>query len=619
MTIQASDLTQDVIDLSRKFPEEWLLKAKQNGFSDFQLANIFNTTEPSIRALRKQYGVESVFKTVDTCAAEFDAKTPYHYSTYEEENESVASDRKKVIILGGGPNRIGQGIEFDYCCVQAVFALREAGYETIMVNCNPETVSTDYDIADKLYFEPLTFEDTIRIIEHEKPLGVIVSFGGQTPLKLSTKLHEAGVTILGTSSKGIDLAEDRKKFGALLEQLDIPHPEYGTAVSFEEAREITRRIGYPALVRPSYVLGGRAMKIVYNDDSLKEYVDQALFITEKYPLLVDRFLETAVEFDIDAIADTTDCVISGIMQHVEAAGIHSGDSTSILPYHNISQNVIATMKAYTKTLATNLKVVGLMNIQYAVQNESVYVIEVNPRASRTVPFVGKATAIPVVKIATRVMLGEKLSDLRKEYDLKDCDELGMKHLAIKEPVFPFSKFVKSGVYLGPEMRSTGEAMSLADKFPEAFAKAYQAANMQLPLSGSVFISVNDQDKNPRIIAIAKALFRMDFDLVATAGTHHFLTDNGIECKKVFKVGEEGRPNIFDIIKHGKINFVINTPRGEKALHDEEAIGAASVLSNVPFVTTIEAAEASVQAIDCIRHQEFGVKSLQEYASYRNKA
>ena len=360
------------------------------------------------------------------------------------------------------------------------------------------------------------------------------------------------------------------------------------------------------------------MKIIYSDDSLKEYVDQALFISEKYPLLIDRFLETAVEFDIDAIADSTGCVISGIMQHVEAAGIHSGDSTSILPYRNISPEVIDTMKAYTRKLAEHIQVVGLMNVQYAVQNNKVYVIEVNPRASRTVPFVGKATAVPVVKIATRVMLGEKLSDLQKTYDLKDCDQLGMKHMAIKEPVFPFSKFVKSGVYLGPEMRSTGEAMSLADQFPEAFAKAYQAANMHLPLSGAVFISVNDQDKNQRIIAIARELYRMDFDLVATAGTHRFLTGNGIECKKVFKVGEEGRPNIFDIIKHGKIDFVINTPRGEKALHDEEAIGAASVLSNVPFVTTIEAAEASVQAIECIRRQEFGVRSLQEYSAYRRR-
>ena len=617
MSTHASAPGAEVAALAAKLPAERLRAAKEHGFSDTQLANIFGTPEAAIRELRKEYGIDSVFKTVDTCAAEFDARTPYHYSTYDEENESARSDKKKVIILGGGPNRIGQGIEFDYCCVQAVFALREAGYETIMVNCNPETVSTDYDIADKLYFEPLTFEDTIRIIEHEQPLGVIVSFGGQTPLKLSGKLHDAGVTILGTSPEGIDLAEDRKKFGALLDRLNIPHPDYGTAVSLEEAQAITRRIGYPVLVRPSYVLGGRAMRIIYSDDSLKEYVDQALFISEKYPLLIDRFLETAVEFDIDALADESDCVISGIMQHVEAAGIHSGDSTSILPYHNISPDVIATMKEYTRIMAKNLKVVGLMNVQYAVQNGSVYVIEVNPRASRTVPFVGKATAIPLVKIATRVMLGEKLSDLRGEFDLKDCDELGMKHMAIKEPVFPFSKFVKSGVYLGPEMRSTGEAMSLAEQFPEAFAKAYQAANMHLPLSGSVFISVNDQDKSARILEIARSLYRMDFDLVATEGTYRFLRDNGIECKKVFKVGEEGRPNIFDIIKHGKIDFVINTPRGEQALHDEEAIGAASVQNNVPFVTTIEAAEASVQAIDCIRHQEFGVKSLQEYASYRN--
>ncbi|NTW51195.1 MAG: carbamoyl-phosphate synthase large subunit [Chlorobiaceae bacterium] len=618
MTTPVTELSSDARALSLRLPKKTLRKAKENGFSDFQIATIFHTSENTVRELRNNLGVVSVFKTVDTCAAEFDAKTPYHYSTYEEENESVRSDRQKVIILGGGPNRIGQGIEFDYCCVQAVFALKEAGYETIMVNCNPETVSTDYDIADKLYFEPLTFEDTIRIIEHEQPLGVIVSFGGQTPLKLSTRLDAAGVKILGTSSKGIDLAEDRKKFGALLEKLDIPHPDYGTATSFAEAQEITNKIGYPVLVRPSYVLGGRAMKIIYSDDSLKEYVDQALFITEKYPLLIDRFLETAVEFDIDAIADSTDCVISGIMQHVEAAGIHSGDSTSILPYHNIEASAIAAMKEYTRKLAENIGVIGLMNVQYAVQNGRVYVIEVNPRASRTVPFVGKATAIPVVKIATRVMLGEKLSDLRHEFDLKDCDELGLTHMAIKEPVFPFSKFVKSGVYLGPEMRSTGEAMSLAAEFPEAFAKAYQAANMHLPSSGTVFISVNEQDKNPKIINIARELYRMGFDLVATTGTHSFLTMHNIDCKKVYKVGEEGRPNIFDIIKLGKVDFVINTPRGERALHDEEAIGSASVQSGVPFVTTIEAAEASVKAIDCMRRQEFGVKSLQEYATYRDK-
>lgn len=618
MTTAASDLSEEVLSLTHKLSRENLLKAKEHGFSDCQIAYIFNVSEHSVRNLRKHYGLNSVFKTVDTCAAEFDAKTPYHYSTYDEENESVRSDRKKVVILGGGPNRIGQGIEFDYCCVQAVFALREAGYESIMINCNPETVSTDYDIADKLYFEPLTFENTIRILEHEKPLGVIVSFGGQTPLKLSTKLEAAGIKILGTSSKGIDLAEDRKKFGALLRKLDIPHPDYDTAISFEEAQEITRRIGYPVLVRPSYVLGGRAMKIIYSDDSLKEYVDQALFITEKYPLLIDRFLETAVEFDIDALADGSDCIVSGIMQHVEAAGIHSGDSTSILPYHNIAPSVIETMKEYTRRLAESLSVVGLMNVQYAVQNNKVYVIEVNPRASRTVPFVGKATAVPLVKIATRVMLGEKLSDLRKEYSLADCDELGMKHLAIKEPVFPFSKFLKSGVYLGPEMRSTGEAMSLAYDFPEAFAKAYQAANMELPLSGTVFISVNNHDKDERIIKIARELYDIGFDLVGTPGTQQFLADNGIECKKVYKVGEEGRPNVFDIIRLGKIDLVINTPLGERALHDEEAIGAASVMNGVPFVTTIEAAEASVQAIACLRRQEFGVKSLQEYAAYRSK-
>ncbi|ANT64391.1 carbamoyl-phosphate synthase large subunit [Prosthecochloris sp. CIB 2401] len=618
MITPAPEMSSEARNLARKISREKLLEAKQNGFSDCQLAYIFSAKEEHFRELRKACGIESVFKTVDTCAAEFDAKTPYHYSSYEEENESVSSDRKKVIILGGGPNRIGQGIEFDYCCVQAVFALREAGYETIMVNCNPETVSTDYDIADKLYFEPLTFEDTIRIIEHEQPLGVIVSFGGQTPLKLSSRLDEAGITILGTSSKGIDLAEDRKKFGAILRELEIPHPDYDTAVSFEEAQEITNRIGYPVLVRPSYVLGGRAMKIIYSDDSLKEYVDQALFISEKYPLLIDRFLETAVEFDIDAIADSTDCVVSGIMQHVEAAGIHSGDSTSILPYHNISPSAIATMKEYTKRLAKRLEVIGLMNVQYAVQNDKVFVIEVNPRASRTVPFVGKATAVPVVRIATRVMLGEKLCDLRKEYRLADCDELGMKHLAIKEPVFPFSKFVKSGIYLGPEMRSTGEAMSLAYHFPEAFAKAYQAANMALPLSGTVFISVNDRDKNDKIIQIALDLYRIGFDLVATSGTQKFLNEHGIDCKKVFKVGEEGRPNIFDTIRLGKIDFVINTPLGEQALNDEESIGAASVTSGVPFVTTIEAAEASVQAIDALRKEEFGVKSLQEYAAYRHQ-
>jgi len=614
MTISPLDASPQSVEnksLLEKLSPETLQKAKKIGFSDVQLAHIFNTTESEIRAYRKSLNINAVYKTVDTCAAEFDAKTPYHYSTFEQENESIASDKKKVVILGGGPNRIGQGIEFDYCCVQAVFALKEAGYEAIMINCNPETVSTDYDIADKLYFEPLTFEDTMNILEFEKPHGVIVSFGGQTPLRLSTSLENAGIKILGTDSDGIDVAEDRKRFGQLLDSLEIPHPEYGIAANFDEAYAITERIGYPVLVRPSYVLGGRAMKIVYNHESLKEYIDQALMVSEEHPLLIDRFLEHAQEFDIDALADESECIVSGIMQHIEAAGVHSGDSTSILPPHNAKPEVIQKMKDYTCQLAKALKVVGLVNIQFAVQDDDVFVIEVNPRASRTVPFVCKATGLPIVKYACRVMLGEKLSDLKKEYDLKDCDELGLKHIAIKEPVFPFSKFLKSGVFLGPEMRSTGEVMGLAEDFGEAFAKATLATGITLPTSGTVFISVSDADKNEQTIEVARKLYEIGFDILATVGTRRFLIDHHIECRTVYKVGE-GRPNIFDIIRLGKVQFVINTPRGEKARYDEEAIGTAAVLSSVPFVTTMEAAEAAVMGIECLRKQRFEVKSLNEY-------
>jgi len=603
--------------LSKKLSKAHLLKAKRLGFSDLQLAHIFETTQQEVRQLRKLYEVQSVYKTVDTCAAEFDAKTPYHYSTYEFENESVASDKKKVVILGGGPNRIGQGIEFDYCCVQAVFALKEAGYEAIMINCNPETVSTDYDIADKLYFEPLTFEDTMNILEHEKPIGIIVSFGGQTPLRLSTSLEKAGIKILGTSSEGIDVAEDRKKFGELLDRLNIPHPDYGIAASIDEALTLTDRIGYPVLVRPSYVLGGRAMKIIYNDDSLREYIEQALVVSEEHPLLIDRFLEHAKEFDIDALADGTDCIVSGVMEHIEAAGVHSGDSTSVLPPYNASENVIEKMKDYSRKLAKALNVIGLVNIQFAVQDEEVFIIEVNPRASRTVPFVCKATGLPIVKIACRLMLGEKLADIKDEYGLADCDKLGLKHLAVKEPVFPFSKFIKSGVYLGPEMRSTGEVMSLATDFGEAFAKSSLSTGMKLPTSGTVFISVSDADKNEHTINVAKRLYNIGFDILATVGTSEHLKKHGIDCRAVYKVGE-GRPNIFDIIRLGKVQFVINTPRGEKARYDEEAIGSAAILSGVPFVTTIEAAEAAVMGIECIRQQNFEVKSLQEYVGYEAK-
>jgi carbamoyl-phosphate synthase large subunit len=601
--------------LSARLPKEKLLKAKKLGFSDQQLASIFKVGQLDVRALREQYGVKAVYKTVDTCAAEFDAQTPYHYSTYAEENESTPSPKKKVVILGGGPNRIGQGIEFDYCCVQAVFAFQDEGYETIMINCNPETVSTDYDIADKLYFEPLTFEDTMNIIDLEKPMGIVVSFGGQTPLRLSTSLEKANAKILGTSSTGIDIAEDREKFGALLRSLKIPHPDYGTARSYDEAKAVTERIGYPVLVRPSYVLGGRAMQIIYNDEALQSYVRQALRVSDEHPLLIDRFLEHAKEFDVDAVSDGKETVVAGIMEHIEAAGIHSGDSTSILPPMTVPKSVIKTMKDYTRKMAKALKVVGLMNVQYAVQAGKVYVIEVNPRASRTVPFVCKATGMPLVKVACKLMLGEKLSKLKKEFSLKDCDELKLKYIAIKEPVFPFSKFVKAGVYLGPEMRSTGEVMSIADSFGEAFYKSVLAAGSRLPTSGTVFISVNDGDKDKRTISVAKNFYELGFDLVGTAGTASFLAQHGVECKPVYKVGE-GRPSIFDVIMLGKVQFVINTPLGEKSRFDEQSIGTASVLSGVPWATTIDAAEAAVKSIQQLRKEEFSVKSLQAHLRYK---
>ncbi|MDW8466804.1 MAG: carbamoyl-phosphate synthase large subunit [Chloroherpetonaceae bacterium] len=607
--------------LLRKLPEATLRKAKEYGFSDLQLAHIFSVSQADIRQLREYYGIEPVYKTVDTCAAEFEAQTPYFYSTYEEENESKPSKKKKIIILGGGPNRIGQGIEFNYCCVQAVFALKEAGYETIMINCNPETVSTDYDVADKLYFEPLTFEDTMNIIEHEQPVGIIVSFGGQTPLRLTTQLARAGVHILGTSPESIDIAEDREKFGKLLDELGIPHPAYGVASSFEEARLITELIGYPVLVRPSYVLGGRAMQIIYNDDSLRRYIDEALQVSEEHPLLIDKFLEHATEFDVDAIADGKDCVVAGILQHVEAAGVHSGDSTSILPPLNVSKHVIKTIKEYTRRLAKALRVVGLMNVQFAVQGEGkdakVFVLEVNPRASRTVPFVAKATGMPLVKAACLLMVGEKLSKLKKKLDLEDCDDLDLPYICIKEPVFPFSKFLKSGVYLGPEMRSTGEVMSFAKTFGEAFTKSALAAGSKLPTSGTVFVSVNDAHKTTHTAAIVRRYYDIGFDLIATSGTAEFLRNYGLECKTVYKVGE-GRPNIFDIIRMGRVQFVINTPLGEKARYDEEAIGTASILSGVPYATTIEAAEAAIAGIEQLRKEKFGVKSLQEYLTYRKK-
>ncbi|MDX2129242.1 MAG: carbamoyl-phosphate synthase large subunit [Chloroherpetonaceae bacterium] len=601
--------------LSHKLTAEKLREAKENGFSDVQLANIFNAKPENIRALANYFGVKAVFKTIDTCAAEFDTTTPYYYSTYEEENESVSSEKKKVMILGGGPNRIGQGIEFDYCCVQAVFTLKKMGIETIMVNCNPETVSTDYDVSDKLYFEPLTFEDVMNIIEHEKPYGVIVSFGGQTPLRLSTALTKAGVRILGTSSEGIDVAEDREKFGVLLQKLKIPHPPYGTARNLDEAKAAAHSIGYPVLVRPSYVLGGRAMKIVYSEEALENYVAQALKVSDEHPLLIDRFLEHAVEYDIDVVSDGKDTVVSGIMQHIEVAGIHSGDSTSVLPPHNTPKKVIETMKTYTRKLAKALKVSGLMNVQYAVQAGKVYVLEVNPRASRTVPFVAKATGTPMIEIACRVMLGEKLQPLITKLKLKDCDELKLGHIAVKEPVFPFSKFLKSGVFLGPEMRSTGEVMGLGTSFGEAFTKAAFGAGNKLPTSGTVLVSLSDVDKNALTARLMAAYEKSGFEFMATSGTAAFLRQFDIDCKTVFKVGE-GRPNVFDVIRMGKVQFVINTPLGERSRYDEEAIGTAAVLSGIAYATTIETAEAALAGIQELRKSSFRVKSLQDYLGYK---
>ncbi|MCL4539421.1 MAG: carbamoyl-phosphate synthase large subunit [Bacteroidetes bacterium] len=586
--------------------ESALRKAKQLGYSDRQLAEIFSTTESKIRDVRSKLGVKPVFKTVDTCAAEFDAETPYHFSTYQEEDESVRSDRKKVVILGSGPNRIGQGIEFDYCCVHGVLAAREEGYEAIMINCNPETVSTDYDTADKLYFEPLTFEDVMNVIEAEQPEGVIVSFGGQTPLRLAKSLEEAGVRLLGTSSEGIDIAEDRKRFGELLRRLNIPHPEFGTAYSVAEAVDVASLIGYPVLVRPSYVLGGRAMEICYNQDSLRNYMQTAADVSPDKPVLIDRFLEDAFEFDVDAVADGEDVVIGAIMEHIEEAGIHSGDSAAVIPPYMITDKCLKEIKDYTNMLAHGLKVVGLMNIQFAMKDDVVYILEVNPRASRTVPFVSKSIGLPLAKIAAKIMLGKKLKDM-------DLDRANGRfdHIAIKEAVFPFNRFTRVKVFLGPEMRSTGEVMGIDPDFGAAYAKSQAAAGNPLPKSGAVLFSVNDNDKNKGTLDIARAFAGLGFKLIATEGTSRFLTENGIVNEKIFKVSE-GRPNIVDYIKNGKIQFIINTPLGEEARSDEYSIGWAAIEHRVSFATTLSAASAAVKAIKSLQAGELRVKPIQQF-------
>jgi carbamoyl-phosphate synthase large subunit len=594
-------------ELPRRVTREVLLKAKQYGFSDRQLAHIWKTSEKAIRQLRRELGVAPVFKTVDTCAAEFEAHTPYHYSTYDQENESVRSDRKKVIILGGGPNRIGQGIEFDYCCVHGVYALEEEGIETIMINCNPETVSTDYDTTDKLYFEPLTLEDVLNIYEHEKPLGVIVSFGGQTPLKIAKALEDHGVQILGTSSEGIDIAEDRERFGALLKRLKIPHPLYGTAYSVTNAVLVAEQIGFPVLIRPSYVLGGRAMEICYNSDAVREYMKKAVDVSPEHPVLLDRFLEDAFEFDVDAVCDGEDVLIGGVMQHIEEAGIHSGDSSCVLPPYMISEKNLDEIKSYTVRLAKALKVIGLINVQYAMKDGMVYVLEVNPRASRTVPFVSKAVGLPLAKIAAKVMIGRTLEDL----GVRDFDFQKVEHISVKEAVFPFSKFPRVPIFLGPEMRSTGEVMGISSQFGDAFAKAQMGAGNTLPIEGKVFISVNDSDKNDITLGIARDFSRLGFSLVGTEGTAKFLSEHGVQCGKVFKVNE-GRPNIVDMIKNSEIKLVINTPLGEGSRYDEYSIGWAAIEQKVSFITTLSAAASAVKGIEQQKKHGVGVKSLQEY-------
>ncbi len=583
---------------------ETLRRAKQFGFSDKHLSLLTGPTEYDFRRLRKEKGVLPSFKIVDTCAAEFESFTPYYYSTYDQENESIPSTNQKVIILGGGPNRIGQGIEFDYCCVHGILALKSLGIEAIMINCNPETVSTDYDVADKLYFEPLTYEDVLDVMELEKPDGVIIQFGGQTPLKLALAMEKSGVPIWGTSPDSIDLAEDRDRFGALLDSLDIPHPLYGTATSVEEAITVGRKVGFPLVVRPSYVLGGRAMEIVYDSASLEHYMRHAVSASEEHPVLLDRFLEDAYEFDVDAISDGERTDICGVMQHIEEAGVHSGDSMAVLPPYLLSRDQHEDIKEYTRLLAEALNVKGLINIQFAVLFDTLYVLEVNPRASRTVPFVSKATGVPVVKIAVEVMAGKKLDQLG--YSFRNQ----LPYVAVKESVFPFDRFDKADIYLRPEMRSTGEVMGIAPTFGGAVMKAFQASGIMVPESGTVFLSVNDNDK-PRIVPIAESLCKLGYRLVATRGTADYIAGRGIAVESVHKVSE-GRPNVVDDIKNGNIDLIINTPLGQRARADEYSLGWAAIKCRVPFITTLSAAEAIVRGLRTKRQKPLDYKCLQEY-------
>ncbi len=587
---------------------EVMTRAKRYGYSDRQIGSIIGVKEDEVRQWRVEHGVESVFKLVDTCAAEFEAYTPYYYSTYEAENESRDSDKKKIMILGGGPNRIGQGIEFDYCCVHAAFALKELGYETIMVNSNPETVSTDYDTSDKLYFEPLTLENVLDIVKREKPDGIIVQFGGQTPLNLAVPLKKAGAPIIGTTPESIDVAEDREKFKALLKKLKLTQPDNGIATSFEEAKEIARVIGYPIVVRPSYVLGGRAMEIVYAESDLESFVEKAYEASPDLPILIDKFLEDAIEIDVDAVADGEQCVVAGIMEHIEEAGIHSGDSACALPPYSLDDDLIERIKVQTHQLAKELHVIGLMNIQYAIRNDVVYVLEVNPRASRTVPFVSKATGIQWAKVAAKVMTGVKLSDLGV------TEELKIDHIAVKESVFPFNKFFGVDTILGPEMKSTGEVMGVDVNFGAAFWKAQLGAGQNLPFDGNVFLSVKNRDKR-NVAFIAKKLSDLGFKIYATRGTGKILANSGIDTTLVNKVSE-GRPHVVDMIKNGEIHLIINTPSGRKPKNDEVLIRAGAVQYKIPYTTTISGAQAVVNAIETMKKGDLRVKPLQDYYCQR---
>ena len=601
---------------------EQLRSAKRMGISDERLAAGWGLTgaegTAAVRALRKRLKVMPVYKMVDTCAGEFESYTPYLYSCYDEEDEAAPTKRKKILILGSGPNRIGQGIEFDYCCCHAAFALREDGYETIMVNCNPETVSTDYDTSDRLYFEPLTLEDVLGVYEHEAgssaepsatdQIGMIVQFGGQTPLNLSLPLKQAGVPIIGTSPESIDLAEDRKRFGRLIEELKIPQPKGAMATSVDEALTGANRVGYPVLVRPSYVLGGRAMVIAYDDEAIVRYMSTAIEYSQERPVLIDHFLEDAVECDVDALCDGDDVVIAGIMQHIEEAGIHSGDSSCVLPAVDLSEDVLRTIRQYTRKLAMALSVRGLVNIQFAIQRGTVYVIEVNPRASRTVPYVSKATGIPLAKIASRIMVGRKLKELLPEQTASGDDLETGSHYFVKSPVFPWGKFPGVDTVLGPEMKSTGEVMGVADNFGEAFAKAQIAAGQVLPLQGTVFLSVNDHDKEG-VVSLARQFVEMGFHLVATHGTAMVLEQAGLQPERVYKV-KEGRPNVVDLIKGDRIQLIVNTPRGQDTFFDEKAIRRAAVMARIPTITTLAAARAAAEGISSLQEGSLSVVALQ---------